>query len=53
MKHRSRAFARGSSDCDGNGLDRLTPYTGRIHPMYAVALQTREHCVLLNREVMP
>jgi hypothetical protein len=53
MKHRSRAFARVSSDSDGNGLDHLTPYIARIHPLYVVALRTSEHCVPLNREVTP
>jgi len=53
MKHRSRALIRVASDSDCNGLDDLTPYIARIHPLYTVALRTSENRVHLHREVSP
>ena len=53
MKLRSRALIRVSSDSGCNGLDDLTPYIARIHPLYTVALRTSEHRVPLHREVAP
>lgn len=52
MTHRSRLLVELSSSRSGNELNRLTPYTTRIHPMYTVALRGSKVGFSQNREVV-
>ena len=52
MTHRSRLSVEVDFNRSGNDLNRPTPYTTRIHPLYAVALQGSKVGICLNREVV-